>query len=280
MNTENVKAGHTLTLGYLCLADVGPLDIVLAAGRAGFQSVGVRLTARRPDESWSFESVNDRAARRVLARALADHGLSLSNVSSFHLYPEVTLEHLRPVIEASAELGASTLIACIYRDPDSALTDFLGEYAAEAEAAGLRIAIETVSYSACRTLSGARELLRQVGSPALGLMLDPLHLQRGGSSWTEVGELSSQEVCIAQLCDATRDPPVGIDPAAEARTMRRYPGAGDLPILGFLRALPTSAEIELEVPALQDRHLPPAERAALIRSRCVAYLQAHGISAG
>ena len=173
MNTETVKAGHTLTLGYLCLADVGPLDIVLAAGRAGFQSVGVRLTARRPDESWSFESVNDRAARRVLARALADHGLSLSNVSSFHLYPEVTLEHLRPVIEASAELGASTLIACIYRDPDSALTDFLGEYAAEAEAAGLRIAIETVSYSACRTLSGARELLRQVGSPALGLMLDP-----------------------------------------------------------------------------------------------------------
>ena len=280
MTSPNGAAMHTLTLGYLCLADVGPLDIVLAAGHAGFQSVGVRLTARRPDESWSFASVSDRAARRVLARALADHGLSLSNISSFHLYPEVTLEHLRPVIEASVELGASTLIACIYRDPGNALNDFLGDYAAEAHAAGLRIAIETVSYSACRTLAGAREMMRQVNSPALGLMLDPLHLQRGGSAWTEVGELSSNEICIAQLCDAMIDPPVGVDPAVEARTMRRYPGAGDLPILNFLRALPDAAEIELEVPAVEDRHLPPAERAALIRSRCVAYLQAHGFSAG
>lgn len=279
MNGPITASARRLTLGYLCLADVGPLDIVLAAGRAGFQSVGVRLTPRRPGEAWSFASLDDRAARRALGQALDDHGLSLSNVSSFHLYPEVTLEHLRPVIEASVELRAKTLIACIYRDPDQELIDFLADYAAEAATAGLRIAIETVSYSACSSLEAARDLMHRVGSPALGLMLDPLHLQRGGSAWADIAHLSAHEVCIAQLCDASIDPPPGIDPAVEARTMRRYPGAGDLPILDFLRALSPSTEIELEVPALEDRHLPPDERAARIRSRCLAYLEAHGMFA-
>ncbi len=267
-----------LTLGYLSLADVGPLDIIEAAADAGFRSAGLRLTARRPVETWEHASVTDRTAMRRLSDMLTDRGVALSNVSTFHLYPEVTLEDLKPVIEVCAGLRAKTLIGCLYRQPDDAAIDFLGEYAAYAGAAGLRIALETVSYSACRTLSSAREVLRKVGSPVLGLMLDPLHLQRGGSDWASVREIASTDICIAQLCDAMAGPPDGVDAATEARAMRRYPGDGELPIAEFLHSLPETAEIEIEVPAMEHRHLSPRERAMVMRTRCVDYLRAHGIS--
>ena len=138
MSASLIARPRTLTLGYLSLADVGPLEIIDAAGSAGFRSVGVRLTARRPGESWGHASVTDRTEMRRLSDSLSGRGLALSNVSTFHLYPEVTLEHLKPVIEASVNLGARTLIACLYRDPDRAAIDFLGAYAEHAGAAGLR----------------------------------------------------------------------------------------------------------------------------------------------
>jgi len=265
-----------VTLGYLSLADVGPLEIIEAAGASGFRSVGLRLTARRPSEPWPYPAVAAASSRRALGQALAASGVSLSNVSTFHLWPETTLEHLKPVIDASAELGARTLIACVYRELNGSLVEFLGRYAEAANAAGLRIAVETVSYSACSTLRAALDLLRQVNSPVLGLMLDPLHLQRGGSQWGDVEGLSPAEVCIAQLCDASAAAPDGVDAATEARTMRRYPGEGELALSDFLGAIPAGTEIELEVPAREHRHLSPAVRAKLMRERCLTYLVTSG----
>lgn len=115
-----------------------------------------------------------------------------------------------------------------------------------------------------------------MNSPVLGLMLDPLHLQRGASELGEVKGLSPAEVCIAQLCDASAKAPADVDAATEARTMRRYPGEGELPLREFLAAIPASTEIELEVPALEHRHLSAPDRAQLIRERCLAYLVASG----
>lgn len=270
---------RTLSLGYLSLADVGPMALVEAAGLAGFASVGVRLTARRPTEPWGHAAVSDRAARRALAAALSDKGLALSNVSAYHLYPEVTLDQLKPAVEAAAELGGKSMIACVYRDADAALVDLLGRYAELAGDAGLRIAVEAVSYSGCPTLDVARRVLREVGSPVLGLMLDPLHLQRGGSELAALSSLSADEICIAQLCDAKAKPPAGVDAATEARTMRLYPGDGELPLETFVKALPPSTEIELEVPALEHRSLPAPERARLIRSRCLDWLAGVGVQA-
>lgn len=269
-------ASPVITLGYLSLADVGPLDIIEAAGASGFRSVGLRLTSRRPSEPWPYAAISFASSRHALGRALAASGTALSNVSTFHLWPETTLEHLKPVIDASAELGAKTLIACVYRDLDASLVEFMGRYAQAANEAGLRIAVETVSYSACSTLRAALALLRQVNSPVLGLMLDPLHLQRGGSGLDEVKGLSPAEVCIAQLCDASAKAPPDVDAATEARTMRGYPGEGELPLREFLAAIPASTEIELEVPALEHRHLSAPDRAKLIRERCLAYLAASG----
>lgn len=113
-----------ITLGYLSLADVGPLDIIEAAGASGFRSVGLRLTSRRLSEPWRYGSISVGSSRQALGRALAASGTALSNVCTFHLWPETTLEHLKPVVDASAELGAKTLIACVYRDLDASLVEF------------------------------------------------------------------------------------------------------------------------------------------------------------
>ena len=73
----------------------------------------------------------------------------------------------------------------------------------------------------------ALPLLRRVNSPHLGLMLDPLHLVRGGGSLSQVASLNQADICFAQVCDAPSIKPDGVDASTEAKSMRFYPGEAE-----------------------------------------------------
>ena len=260
-----------MTLGYLSIADVGPLALVQVAEHAGFKSVGLRLTARRPQENWPYPVLGQGDSVRALKNALHDGGVRLSNVSSFHLYPDTRLSDLLPVIDLSHDLGANYIVACSYDTDTARLCDFLGRYAEAMGQAAMRIAFEVVSYSACTRLDQAKTLLSQVNSPHLGLMLDPLHLVRGGGSLSEVADLNQDDICYAQVCDAPWVKPDGIEASAEAKSMRFYPGEAELPLPRFLKDLGPQVELELELPVWADIHLSPLERAQKIYQKCSAY---------
>ena len=104
------------TLGYLSIADVGPLTLIEVAQEAGFTSLGLRITARKPQDPWAYPVVGYPQQVAQLKKALSDGGMRLSNISTFHIYPDTPLSDLMPVIEASHELGASYIVACAY-DP-------------------------------------------------------------------------------------------------------------------------------------------------------------------
>ena len=260
-----------LTLGYLSIADVGPLELIQVAELAGFRSLGLRVTARKPQENWPYPVIG--LSNQVLAikQALQDGGLRLSNISTYHLYPETQLSDLLPVIELSHKLGASYIVACAY-DPDaSRLGDFLGRYAEVMGQAGMRIAFEVVSYSAYSRLDQALPLLRRVNSPHLGLMLDPLHLVRGGGSLSQVASLNQADICFAQVCDAPSIKPDSVDASTEAKSMRFYPGEAELPLPEFLKHLGPHVELEMELPVWADIHLSPLDRARKIHQKSSAY---------
>jgi sugar phosphate isomerase/epimerase len=232
----------------------------------------LRITARRPEEAFARPIIANPAAIKELRRALAESSMRLSNVSAYHLYPDIELEQLLPVVETSALLGAETIVAVSYDHERSRAADLLGRYCEAAAAAGLKVALETVSYSALNTLHKAYGVVKSVNLPSFGLLLDPLHLARAGDTPAGVGQIDPVKVIYAQLCDASAGRPDGVDAATEARTMRLYPGEGELPLRNFLSALPAGVEIEVEVPAWRDRHLDAGQRAKILYEKASAYL--------
>jgi sugar phosphate isomerase/epimerase len=260
-----------LTLGYLSIADVAPGGTILAAAKSGFSAAGIRITGRRPQDGFHHTVVGNPKAMAQIRRRLSDCGIRLSNVSTYHLYPEIHVGDLLPVIEASASLGADFIVAASY-DPDRArMVDLLRLYSEAAGAAGIRIALEPVSYSAAATLAEAYDLVTSANQPNLGLMLDPLHMARAGDTPERIRQIDPRKIFYAQICDASERKPEGISLAEEAKAMRLYPGDGRLPLAEFIRALPVGLEIEAELPVVEHSHLAGDERAAIIFERVTRY---------
>ena len=261
------------TFGYLSVADVPPVGVIRAAAHAGFRSVGIRITGRKPGDGFVPHVVGDAQATNAIRSCLKDKGVRLASISTYHLYPQLTPEDLVPVIETSALLGAEYIVAASY-DPDrQRIAGFLGKYCRKAAESGLKIAFEVVSYSEAPTLESACALIGMVNEPNFGLLLDPLHLARGGSSFAEISQIDPRKIFFAQLCDASAAKPDGVDMATEAKSMRLYPGEGELPLREFLRLLPPGLEIEAEVPVWADRNLSAERRATIAHERMSAYLR-------
>ena len=250
-----------LTLGWLTLLDTPPPDVVTAAAAGGFDAVGLRITGRRPADP-HYPVVGNPPAIRDIHGRLADGGLRLSNTAIHHLYPDIALAQVIPALAASAELGAETVdVTCM--DPDEVQwTAFAAACCAEAARFGLTLALEFVPYSAARTLDQGGRIVRNPAPPDFGLLVDALHLARSGGTPADLARVDPALIVFAQLCDAARRTPPGMDLATEARRGRLYPGDGALPLHDFLDALPAGTEIEVETPRTDLADLTPGDAAA------------------
>jgi sugar phosphate isomerase/epimerase len=263
---------QALTFGYLSAADLAPLEVIRAAARAGFASVGVRISGRKPGDGFLPDVIGDATATNAIRTCLGDSGMRLSSISTYHLYPDIGLNDLIPVIETAAALGAEYIVAASYEPDQSRMADLMRKYSRRAAESGIKIAFETVSYSAAPTLESACALMDAVNEPNFGLLLDPLHIARGGSTFAKIAQIDPQKIFFAQLCDASAAKPDGVDLATEAKSMRLYPGEGALPLREFLSFLPAGLEIEAELPIWADRHLSGGERAKIAHQKSAAYL--------
>ena len=268
--TRKPWGSRQLTLGFLNFPDLHPADLVAVAGEAGFGSVGVRITGRRPADPYPPVLADKVAIAEILRRA-DDAGLRISNISSYHLYPDIDLDTLKPVLETSAALGASSLVAARYDSDAARFHDFLAAFAELAGTYGIRLAYEFVPFSKAPALADAREALRLVSATNFGLMLDPLHLARSGGDPADLADLDPGRIFIVQICDASAQKRPDLELPEEARTARVFPGEGGLPLGRFLDAMPDTAEIELEMPHAGYAHLPHVERARLMRAVSQAY---------
>jgi D-psicose/D-tagatose/L-ribulose 3-epimerase len=136
----------------------------------------------------------------VLAKELASQGLEATALTSCNLETNpispdravraAAVEHLRQSVERAHALGAEVLVGPFH----SAYAEFVGRgptadergwcaevlrpVAEEAEAAGIRLAVEFLNRFECyflTTAADARELVRQVDHPALGILYDTHH---------------------------------------------------------------------------------------------------------
>jgi sugar phosphate isomerase/epimerase len=269
-----------LSLAALTVLELGPPELVRTAAAAGYDAVGLRLIPATPEEV-DHGLVGDGAMLRETLWALDATGIGVLDAEIFRLRPDTTIANHLPAIETAAQLGARQLLVA-GNDPDEArLTASFAAFCDVAARFGLGAALEFMPWTAVPDLVAAARIVAAADRPNGAVLIDAFHLERSGSRLADLAALPPTRLPYAQLCDIPQAAPgdmAGI--IAEARNERRFPGEGELDLVGLLRALPAGIPLSLEVPTRSlAATMPALDRARRARAAALRVLAAAGEAA-
>ncbi|WP_417218375.1 sugar phosphate isomerase/epimerase family protein [Arthrobacter sp.] len=248
-----------LGIAHLSLLQLDPADLVRVAAEAGYQFVGLRVRGATPTETWPDQRPGSASSRATVA-ALRETGLRVRDIEFLSLDGHTGREAWLPMLEAGAAFGADTLNLAGQDADASRLTDTLAQVVSDAADFGITPALEPISYNAVSTVRQAASI---AGAAGARVMLDPLHLQRGGSSIADVKALDPSQIPVLQLCDGPVATPERITVGSplprgmsadgeprkvESRALRLAPGLGEFDLKSLVRTVPAGTPISLEVP--------------------------------
>lgn len=249
-------------LAALTVLELAPPDMVSCAREAGFDCVGLRLIPATAEEP-QHPMVGETPLVRETQRRLRDTGLPVLDIEVFRLRPDTRVADYEAALATGARLGATQALVA-GNDPDEArLVANFAAFCALAQAHGIGANIEPMPWTDCRNFAQGVRLTGLAGHPNGGVLVDPIHFDRGGSTADEIAGVPRTLFRYAQLCDAPAARPTDVAGLLhQARAERLMPGDGGLDLAGILRALPADLPLSLEIPmnALAKR-MPAPERA-------------------
>ena len=258
-------------IAHLTLLALTPPELVTVAAEAGFDFVGIRVKAVTAGERHYAMEPGSPLSRETLAR-LRDTSLEVRDIEFLALGPDTGRDDWMPALEAGAALGACTFSVVGVDHDRGRLTDTLARLTADGAPFGIRPTLEPISYQPVSRVAEAAVIARAAGSAVL---LDSLHIQRGGSGMDEVRALEPDLVPVVQLCDGPLVLPdvLGLPPGTpaegsarhvESRVQREVVGQGEFPLAELLAAVPPLTPVSVEVPhATLQARLSPRDFAAL-----------------
>lgn len=228
-----------LSLAAGVLPEFSPEETVHAAAQAGFTAVGI----------WCDLACWDRRRGKRVAQALAETGLCALDLEVVWFKPGEKISAHDRMIDIALALGARNVL-CVSSEPDSAQTKRRFEHLCRrAEQGALRVALEFLAITEIRSLQQALAVVRDVGHPAGGILVDTLHLLRTGSAAEDLRGIERNLLPYLQLCDATAaladGSPEGL--LDDALYLRRLPGDGELPLRDILGQLDPHLPLSIEV---------------------------------
>lgn len=250
---------HKLSLASGVLPEFGAVDVIEAGAAAGFDAVGLWVD---PLE-WTAQHTRDARA------ALNATGLPALDVEVVWMRSDTTLDDHRKILDVGAELGAANVLCVSSLADEGETVERLSALCRHAEGSGMRVALEFGIFTEVKNLRQALGVLDRVGHPLRAVLIDPIHVDRSGTTVEQIAAIDPALLPYAQFCDARADRP---DPAdfdaviTDAIDLREQCGAGALPLAAMLQALPAAIplSIELRSAALRDAFSHPALRAKAV----------------
>ena len=237
-----------LGIAHFTCIGLRPVELARLAGRIGFGRIGLRLHPAFPGAP-TYSVPTGSPDARDLAAVLDGEGITVHDIEFVVIDEAFRAETLERTLADAAALGASRLSVC-GDDPDRGrLVANVSDLCGLAAPYGLAVDLECMAWRRVASLPDAVSVVEATGRANAGVLVDALHLARGGSTPETVRAVDPARVRHAQLCDAggrRPDTPEGL--VAEARAGRLLPGEGQLPLGALLCSLPPDTALSVEVP--------------------------------
>jgi sugar phosphate isomerase/epimerase len=249
-------------LAALTVLELAPPDQVRCAADAGYAYVGLRLLPATLEEP-QHPMVGGTSMVRATKRRLDDTGVETLDVEIFRLKPDTDVAAYRAALETGAELGAREALVAGNDADEARLTERFVQFCELAAEYGIGANLEPMPWTDVRDFAQGARIVERADCDNAGLLIDPIHFDRGGSTALEIAAVPAKRLRYLQLCDAPAERPR--DTATllhQARAERLMPGDGALDLRGVLQAVPRDRPLSLEIPMQAlARTLPAAERA-------------------
>ncbi len=258
--------GHYRTrpigLAALTVLELTPPQMVACAAQAGFDRIGLRLIAATPEEPQHPMSGDTPLVRETL-RQLEDTGMQCLDIEIFRLRAETRVDDFRAALETGARLGAREALVAGNDAVESRLVANFAAFCELAAQYGIAANIEPMPWTDCKDFASGVRIANATGRDDAGVLIDPIHFDRGGSEVREIAGVPSALLRYLQLCDAPALRPADLEGLLhQARAERLMPGDGGLDLAAILRAAPPDIPVSLEVPMhALAKTMPALERA-------------------
>lgn len=250
-----------ISLDHLTVLGVTPPEMVDIAAELGYDALGpIASAGSHPLPVTPLR--RGHPLTREMATRLKTTGVFVNNMDGFPLLPDSKPREMRELLEISAELGAKNAVTLIFDPETNRAFEHFCLLAEEARAVGLGVVLEFFPLSSVASLDAAVAWLVRTAQPNARILIDALHLNQSGGKPADIKRVDPALIASAQLCDGPLQPTME-QYGYNAMNERGIPGAGELPLVEFLAALPPGVSIGLEVPmkSLAEQGMPPKERA-------------------
>lgn len=237
--------------------EFSPDAVIYAAAKSGFNAAGI----------WcELDKWDDELTKKV-KNALTQTGIVALDIEVVWFKPGEALNTHDRFVDIAKAVGARNIL-CVSSETDIEETKKKFQHLCEvAEGTGINVVLEFLAITEINTLDKALEVVRDVGHPCGGLLIDTLHLQRTGSSVADLALLANNNpelLPYLQLCDASEQiADTSFEGILEdALYLRKLLGEGELPLREVLQCIDAQLPISLEIrareliegyPNLQDR---------------------------
>ena len=269
---------RTLSLAFLTIFDVGPVEAVRIAGRTGYQMVGLRLLPAAASGEPDYPLLTDNRVLADVRAALDDTGVAVGDVEIVRLKAENDWGLFERFCDRCAELGARHVLVAGDDPEQDRLTESFARFCQLAAPRNLSADLEFMPWTNVPDLKAALAIVEGAAMANGGVLVDALHFDRSATTLEEIAALPRNRVNYAQFCDGA----VPYDASVEglirvARGERLFPGQGGIDLVGLAHALPADATISVEVPHRALAAKMDAEgRAAMAYAATQAMLRAAG----
>jgi sugar phosphate isomerase/epimerase len=237
-------------IDHLSVFGLPPVAFVNLAADLGCRHISISpspIIPFNPHGYPPYSLTRDRALREETRATLRARGVSVSVGSGFLLGPETDVQAYADDLATLVELGARRINSVSMDRERLRGLDTLASLAEFAASFGLETMVEVVPGLLVDDLAAGLGAVRHVGRSDFRLLIDTMHVARGGARPADLAALDPSLVGYIQLCDAPLVPLIA-DYAEEVTLHRLAPGDGELPLRELLAALPRDVAIGLEIP--------------------------------
>lgn len=252
---------HKLFLNTILLGGTTEQKIEAAAA-AGFSQIELWQQDVWQTEGDAFQ-VKQWLTKSQLA--LTDYQVLLDFDGASTTHRESQRQAALEILDTAVSVGAHTVLVPANTAADCQQNNIIADLrwlVEQAEQRGLRIAYEAMSWSTfINTTPQAWQIVREINSPALGLVIDAFHIFALNRTADDLKGITADKIFLVQLSDVSEIPPR--DRLIEvARHNRLLPGQGILPVKTLLQRLsdlnyqgPVGLEVFNDQLKAQDPHL-------------------------